>query len=183
LRANGSRIKFPGAPCRSLARGCRYPARVDEQLSCAACGSTDGAQVRPVPLKTVACDACWTQASAGFPSREPERPDYGLVLGQIQAGSGAGNGATCRYCGAHGTWHRTERGSWMIIEPGNYPTGQIPAGKRWRVAGDGTAVNLRRGNPADVCRISHFDVCPSKSAPSDGKLLLAIWRQHHAGMS
>lgn len=66
-----------------------------------------------------------------------------------------------------------------MLEPGGYPTGKIPPGKRWRVAGDGTAVNLGRANPADECRITHFDVCPARRMPDDGTLLTAIWRQRH----
>ncbi|MFD3706147.1 DUF6083 domain-containing protein [Nocardia sp. NPDC058658] len=51
-----------------------------------------------------------------------------------------------------------------------------PTGQRWRVAGDGTAVNLGGANPTDECRITHFDVCPAKRAPEDGALLLGVWR-------
>jgi hypothetical protein len=148
------------------------------ELRCEACGSTDGASVRPVPLKTVACDACWGQASAGFPSREPERPDYALAIDLMRSAAeiSQSNLATCKNCGAEGAWHRTLHGHWMIMEPGEYPTFQIPSGKRWRIGGDGTAVNLGRGSPSDTCRISHFDVCPAKPPPADGKVLLAIWR-------
>lgn len=151
-----------------------------------ACGSSEGARERPVPLRTVACDACWDDA-VHFPDREPERPDVELVVEQLKAAAVhdpiQGPPTTCKDCGAPCTWHRTLHGRWLLMEPGSYPTGKIPPGKRWRVAGDGTAVNLHRANPADQCRITHFDVCPAKPAPSDGSLLLAIWRDRLQAMS
>lgn len=147
---------------------------------CMACGSSEGARERPVPLRTVACDACWDNA-VHFPDREPARPDVERVVEQLRAAQAPdlsqGTRASCKYCGASCSWHRTENGRWLLLEPGVYPTEKIPPGKRWRVAGDGTAVNLHRANPADECRITHFDVCPAKPAPADGPLLLAIWRQ------
>jgi hypothetical protein len=147
---------------------------------CMACGSSEGAQERPVPLRTVACDACWDDA-VHFPDREPARPDVERVVEQLRAAQAPdpsqGTPASCKDCGASCSWHRTQNGRWLLLEPGGYPTEKIPPGKRWRVAGDGTAVNLHRANPADECRITHFDVCPAKPAPADGPLLLAIWRQ------
>jgi Family of unknown function (DUF6083) len=133
-----------------------------------------------VPLRTVACDACWDDA-VHFPDREPEIPNVELVVEQLKAAPvldpAQGTPTTCRDCGASCSWHRTENGRWLLMEPGGYPTEKVPPGRRWRVAGDGTAVNLHRGNPTDECRITHFDVCPTKLAPADGPLLLAIWRQ------
>jgi hypothetical protein len=130
-----------------------------------------------VPLRTVAFDACWDDA-VHFPDREPERPDVELAVEQLKAAAVhdpvQGSPTTCKDCGAPCTWHRTLRGRWLLMEPGSYPTGKIPPGKRWRVAGDGTAVNLHRANPADQCRITHFDVYPARPAPSDGSLFLAI---------
>lgn len=73
----------------------------------------------------------------------------------------AGGPATCRRCGGAAQWHRTAEGRWVMIEPGAFPTASVPAGKRWRVAGDGTAVNLGSAVPSDICRVSHFDVCPA----------------------
>ncbi|MGR6998678.1 DUF6083 domain-containing protein [Yinghuangia aomiensis] len=87
-------------------------------------------------------------------------------------------GTACQACGGPASWHRTVRGRWMLVEPGAWPTHHIPVGKRWRIAGDGTAVNLGPSLPADTCRISHFDVCPSRPAPADSSVLLALWRQH-----
>jgi Family of unknown function (DUF6083) len=154
--------------------------RMGDVVVCMACGSEDGARERPVPLRTVACDACWDDA-VNFPDREPERIDVALAVEQLRPGPVAepreGNAASCKDCGAECAWHRTERGRWLLLEPGGYPTDKVPPGKRWRVAGDGTAVNLGSANPTDECRITHFDVCPAKSAPDDGSPLLAIWRQ------
>ncbi|MFD3512542.1 DUF6083 domain-containing protein [Streptomyces sp. NPDC058657] len=75
-------------------------------------------------------------------------------------------GTACKRCGASAEWHRTVRGKWILIEPGERAVGSVPAGKRWRIAGDGTAVNLGSAIPADTCRISHFDLCPARSSPS-----------------
>lgn len=147
---------------------------------CMACGSSEGARERPVPLRTVACDACWDDA-VHFPDREPEPPNVELVVEQLRSAPvpdpAQGTPAACKDCGASCSWHCTEHGRWLLIEPGGYPTEKVPPGKRWRVAGGGTAVNLYRANPTDECRITHFDVCPAKPAPADGSLLLAIWRQ------
>lgn len=151
-----------------------------EDAVCMACGSSDGARKRPVPLHTVACDACWDDA-VHFPDREPQRLDLAPVLEQLRAARVAdpkeGSATTCKDCDASCSWHRTERGRWLLLEPGDYPTDKIPPGKRWRVAGDGTAVNLGSASPTDECRITHFDVCPAKPAPEDSSLLLALWRQ------
>ncbi|MHC0433031.1 DUF6083 domain-containing protein [Streptomyces sp. O3] len=85
---------------------------------------------------------------------------------------------TCGECGGEAAWHRTPRGRWTLIEPGDVRIDAVPAGKRWRIAGDGTAVNLGRAAPSDTCRISHFDVCPGRPAPTGSPVLLAIWRRH-----
>jgi hypothetical protein len=153
---------------------------------CMSCGASEGAKERPVPLRTVACDSCW-QDAVNFPDREPERIDVALVAEQLRPGPIAdprkGNATTCKDCGAACAWHRTERGHWLLLEPGGYPTDKVPPGRRWRVSGDGTAVNLGAANPTDECRITHFDVCPAKRAPDDGSLLLAIWRQRRQARS
>lgn len=85
---------------------------------------------------------------------------------------------TCDRCGADAGWHRTVGGRWMLLDPGTWPTGTVPPGRRWRVAGDGTAVNIGGANPTDRCRISHFDVCPVNPPPSDSPLLLGLWRRN-----
>lgn len=64
------------------------------------------------------------------------------------------------------------------MEPGDWPIAPIPPGKRWRIAGDGTAVNLARASPSDTCRISHVDVCPTNPAPSDSPTMLALWHRN-----
>ena len=97
--------------------------------TCMSCGATEGAKERPVPLRTVACDACWEDA-VHFPDREPERIDVELVAEQLRPGPVAdprdGNASTCRDCGAAATWHRTTNGRWLLLEPGGYPTDKIP---------------------------------------------------------
>ncbi|QES07197.1 hypothetical protein DEJ44_17350 [Streptomyces venezuelae] len=84
----------------------------------------------------------------------------------------------CRRCGARAEWHRTVRGRWILIEPGDLPARAVPAGSRWRVAGDGTAVQLGAALPSDTCRVSHFDVCAAAPAPVGSPALLALWRGH-----
>ncbi len=164
----------------SVELGCRMIACVDV-VACVVCGASEGARERPVPLRTIACDACWDKA-VQFPEREPERPDVELVADQLRTAPTIspkeGSPSSCKYCGTECFWHRTLHGRWLLLEPGSYPLSKIPPGKRWRVAGDGTAVNLGAANPTDECRITHFDVCPAKRAPEDGTLLLAVWREN-----
>lgn len=142
------------------------------------CGASD-AQERPVPLRTVTCDDCWDKANQ-FPEREPETPDVELVVDQLRVAPSVdpreGSASPCKYCDREYAWHRTLNGRWLMLEPGGYPTSKVPPGKRWRVAGDGTAVNLGGANPTDECRITHFDVCPTRRAPEDGTFLLSVWR-------
>ncbi|WP_425296790.1 DUF6083 domain-containing protein [Nocardia cyriacigeorgica] len=120
------------------------------------CGASEGARERPVPLRTVACEECWDKA-AQFPEREPERPDVELVADQLRTAPVVdpreGSPTFCKYCDTEALWHRTLHGRWILLEYGAYPTFQIPPGKRWRVAGDGTAVNLGGANPTDECRM------------------------------
>ncbi|WP_159026474.1 DUF6083 domain-containing protein [Streptomyces vietnamensis] len=94
------------------------------------------------------------------------------------AAPGKPSPAVCDRCGARAEWHRTVRGRWVMIEPGELTARLVPAGRRWRVAGDGTTVNLGSAVPSDTCRVSHFDVCPARPAPADSPLLLALWRSH-----
>ncbi|MFE7116749.1 DUF6083 domain-containing protein [Streptomyces sp. NPDC057654] len=84
----------------------------------------------------------------------------------------------CTRCGGAAAWHRTVRGRWILMEPGAWPLTVIPAGKRWRIAGDGTAVNLGSTVPSDTCRISHFDICPARPAPTGSAALLTLWRRN-----
>jgi Family of unknown function (DUF6083) len=71
----------------------------------------------------------------------------------------SGGETSCRSCGATVEWHRTEHGRWVLIEPGGFPIASVSAGKGWRIAGDGTAVNLGSAVPSDICRVGHVDVC------------------------
>src|ERR1700726_1103938 len=75
-----------GRTCRSgtLVSGTRSVLRMGG-AACMACGSSDGARERPVPLRTVACDACWDDA-VHFPDREPERIDVALAVEQLRPG-------------------------------------------------------------------------------------------------
>ncbi|MFJ4922145.1 DUF6083 domain-containing protein [Streptomyces sp. NPDC088725] len=101
----------------------------------------------------------------------PEAPGVPGVPEQRSSGT-----TSCKSCGRVVIWHRTVNGRWIMIEPGDWLVGSIPAGKRWRIAGDGTAVSLGRASPSDTCRICHFDVCPSGPAPANSPSLLLLWR-------
>lgn len=153
---------------------------------CEACGAPYGIWV--VSLGMALCGSC-EQAGADHPAREP------VLVGEVLAGvadavtHAARSGravpdarrppaATCDGCGASTEWHRTLRGRWVMIEPGELAARVVPAGRRWRIAGDGTAVNLGPAVPSDTCRVSHFDVCPARPEPVGAPVLLALWRGH-----
>lgn len=159
---------------------------------CEACDGTGGRRI--ASLGVTLCAAC-AQATAGHPERPPVRLADVLAVTvdtlvfahgsdtPVPDPRGAG-GTACRACGSPSSWHRTVRGRWMLVEPGDWPARHVPTGKRWRIAGDGTAVNLGASSPTDSCRISHFDVCPSRPAPADSAFLLALWRRHtHAAQA
>lgn len=123
-------------------------------------GGRDGG---PFLLAKVLADTLVT--TIGRPRREgAAAPDASGGEAGGEAGAGAGRPATCRDCGEAAYWHRTVRGKWILMEPGPRPVHTVPAGQRWRVAGDGTAVNLGSASPTDTCRISHFSVCPGRGA-------------------
>ncbi|MCX4541634.1 DUF6083 domain-containing protein [Streptomyces sp. NBC_01565] len=116
--------------------------------------------------------------------RSPAQPEGPVLLGHVLADALAGIGkadvragrpATCRACGDPAHWHRTTQGRWVLIQPGDVPHHLVPAGQRWHIAGDGTAVNLGRAAPDDTCRITHFAVCPL-GAPPQAPYLLRLWR-------
>lgn len=117
---------------------------------CASCARADGGR-DPVPLAEVLAVAAIELGTAARQLRAVPDPR-------------TSGGTSCKRCGASAEWHRTVRGKWILIEPGERAVGSVPAGKRWRIAGDGTAVNLGSAIPADTCRISHFDLCPARSA-------------------
>ncbi|WP_329380061.1 DUF6083 domain-containing protein [Streptomyces sp. NBC_01351] len=112
---------------------------------------------RPLLLGQVLADALVTVVRQPQRSQERRQPD-----------AREGRPAVCRLCGEAAYWHRTVRGKWLLVEPGEQPCHLVPAGKRWRIAGDGTAVNLGAAMPADTCRVSHFDVCTARRAATGG---------------
>ncbi|MEU2183556.1 DUF6083 domain-containing protein [Streptomyces thermolilacinus] len=146
------------------------PARAAAGPVCAACEGP-GAQWS-LPLMMPLCPAC-TRAGTGSADRDPVRlGDVLPVTAAALRASGRGparvpsprTGApmTCRYCGGRARWHRTTGDRWVAIEPGVRPVAGVPRGRRWYIAGDGTAVHLHGAVPADTCRVSHFDVCPAR---------------------
>ncbi|CAL9471418.1 DUF6083 domain-containing protein [Streptomyces sp. enrichment culture] len=146
------------------------PARAAAGPVCAACEGP-GAQWS-LPLMMPLCPAC-TKAGTGSADRDPVRlGDVLPVTAAALRASGRGpapvpsprTGApmTCRYCGGRARWHRTTGDRWVAIEPGVRPVAGVPRGRRWYIAGDGTAVHLHGAVPADTCRVSHFDVCPAR---------------------
>ncbi|WP_329118361.1 DUF6083 domain-containing protein [Streptomyces sp. NBC_01353] len=160
---------------------------------CDACDSVGTAVPRLGDEYLVLCDDCW--GSVDVPAaREPDCREP-VLLSDVLAGAAdalahaartgravpdarSTGSTTCDTCGGQATWHRTVRGRWIMIEPGELPVGSVPPGKRWRIAGDGTAVNLGPASPSDTCRVCHFDVCPTRPAPLDSPVLLALWRKH-----
>lgn len=75
---------FPGTPGTQGDRGPQEPGpgRAEGEGpgtgTCMCCGAAEGAVERDVPLRTVACDACWDGA-VRFPDREPEPVDPELA--------------------------------------------------------------------------------------------------------
>lgn len=137
------------------------------------------------------CSRCEWEGAAR-PDREP------VLVGEILAGpSGplarasddgraampvravqAPGGTICRICGGAAEWYRTVRGRWLMIEPGSWPSGSVPAGKRWHITDSGTAVSLSATSVSGSCRICHFDVCSRVPAPMGSPLLLDLWRKN-----
>lgn len=156
--------------------------------SCTSCAPalTRRADREPVSLGEALAgafdEAARTFHSASSASLVPAQRTTGsatATLGTtVGAGSDSGRDTTCRHCGAPSAWHPTVHGKWILIEPGDWPTGAVPVGKRWRIGGDGTAVNLRAAGPTDTCRISHFDTCPERPAPYGSPLLLRLWTRN-----
>ncbi|MFI6447246.1 DUF6083 domain-containing protein [Kitasatospora sp. NPDC050543] len=154
---------------------------VRQPAVCAACG--DPLTPWTAVLGLARCASCAPASPPGpaGPDREPVSLGEALLgaideLGRagrllpLQRTSGTPapvrtSGTVCRNCGARADWHRTPRGGWILIEPGSRPTSAVRPGHRWRIAGDGTAVNLGSASPSDTCRISHFDICPGPTRP------------------
>ncbi|MDX2562356.1 DUF6083 domain-containing protein [Streptomyces sp. TX20-6-3] len=129
-----------------------------------------GGVVRDVPFGEAIRDV--RRAAVGVPE-----PRSGGSAPSVPRAAGPA-GSVCRRCGGRGAWYRTVRGRWIMIEPGEPATAAVPAGSRWRIAGDGTAVNLGSAVPSDTCRVSHFDVCAASPEPVGSPVLLALWRRH-----
>ncbi|MCX5376255.1 DUF6083 domain-containing protein [Streptomyces sp. NBC_00091] len=108
-------------------------------------GERGSGECGPFLLAKVLADTLVTTIGRPRPAGDPASPEA--------------RPAACRRCGGEAHWHRTVRGKWILIEPGEYPTHTVPAGQRWRIAPDGTAVNLGAASPTDTCRVSHFHVC------------------------
>lgn len=163
---------------------------------CDACGGPHARWTASLDLSL--CAAC-ELAGVGHPDREPvlvgevlagtaealaraaDRPAWSVPSVRPEAPAGAVRDprrTVCRTCGSEAEWRRTVRGRWLMIEPGAWPVGSVPAGKRWHIAADGTAVTLGAPAPSDRCRISHFDVCPLAPAPTGSPVLLALWRRN-----
>ncbi|MFE6059539.1 DUF6083 domain-containing protein [Streptomyces sp. NPDC056431] len=136
----------------------------------AAASAVRGGVVRDVRFGEAIRDV--PRAAVGVPE-----PRSGGSASSVPRAAGPATSA-CRRCGGRGTWYRTVRGRWIMIEPGELATTAVPAGSRWRVAGDGTAVNLGSAVPSDTCRVSHFDVCAASPEPVGSLVLLALWRGH-----
>lgn len=153
---------------------------------CAVCGHSGPDVIeRDVPLRTQVCDACWAKATTEPSSpaeREPERIDPEQFLDQLadpwspRSDAREGTSGSCSRCGAQANWHKTVNGHWILMEVDSFPTRLIAPGHRWRIGGDGTAINLGRANPSDTVRVSHFDACPSRPAPGHSPMLLTLWQ-------
>ncbi|MER5205209.1 DUF6083 domain-containing protein [Streptomyces sp. NPDC002825] len=130
---------------------------------------------RPTPRALTAVSEATRPAAAVPQQRVPSAAGRETAASAVP---GTPSTAVCDRCGARAEWHRTVRGRWVMIEPAEQTARLVPAGRRWRIAGDGTAVNLGSAVPSDTCRVSHFDVCPARPAPADSPVLLALWRSH-----
>lgn len=80
--------------------------------------------------------------------------------------------AQCDVCGMGVRRHCDTEGNTVELDPREAPVGLVPAGLRWYVAGDGTAINLGAAGPESV-RVRHHDACHSPRA--DLATLRALW--------
>jgi hypothetical protein len=135
--------------------------------ACEVCGGPGGV-VRDVPLATIACDGCWQAAGDDSePPSVPRRPEPVEMSDPRDPAP-----VTCRRCGLPGQWYPTLNDRRVLMEPQPVPICHVPPGQRWRIAGDGTAINIGRAYPADECRITHWLICPAvdPSPPLQGHL-------------
>ncbi|MFE1414298.1 DUF6083 domain-containing protein [Streptomyces sp. NPDC085524] len=116
----------------------------------------------PFLLAKVLADALVTVVRQPQPQPSPSPSEQSAPQQVPPSAAQEGRSAVCRLCGEAAYWHRTVRGKWLLVQPGERPCHLVPAGQRWRIAGDGTAVNLGAALPSDTCRVSHFDVCPGR---------------------
>lgn len=145
--------------------------------------------MRDVPLRTAVCDACWALLGSVDEDEDEDDPvAVGEVVQALQIPSWSdprqGGQATCRDCGLPGQWYSTVRHRHVLLEPDPWPLYQVPAGQRWRIASDGTAVNMGRAAPMDECRITHWLVCPARPGPAvSAPHLQTLWHNRRSAAS
>ncbi|MCX4673595.1 DUF6083 domain-containing protein [Streptomyces sp. NBC_01381] len=83
-----------------------------------------------------------------------------------------GDLAQCDVCRMGVRRHSDSEGSTVDLDLREAPVGLVPAGLRWYVAGDGTAINLGQAGPETV-RVRHHDACHSGRA--DLTTLRTLW--------
>ncbi|MFC8954216.1 DUF6083 domain-containing protein [Streptomyces sp. NPDC057101] len=160
----------PGCEEAGAARGTRDPVLVGDVLA----GLVDAAAFAVGPG-----DAAPEARSGAFVSvarslgHVPEPRAGGLLPDTAGADPGA-----CERCGARVEWRRTAWGHRVMIEPGALRAGVVPAGARWRVAGDGTVVDPGSVPPSEACRVGHAEVCAARPEPVGFPVLSALWRGH-----
>ncbi|GAA2523285.1 DUF6083 domain-containing protein [Streptomyces longisporus] len=87
-----------------------------------------------------------------------------------------GTPTTCPRCGDTVRRHTDPDGVQIDLDIRDAPTRLAPEGLRWRVTGNGTAINLGWADPTDTVRVAHEDVCTARPQP-DVAELLAYWRR------
>lgn len=117
-------------------------------------------------LRITVCERC-ERTGGTAPGPDPVSlgellPDVLSLLGSLPQQPAPGRGR-CRRCGTPAEWWRTARGRWVLLEPGERSSASVPAGSRWRVTADGTAVRLTGDAVGRVCRVTHWGVCVADS--------------------
>ncbi|MFE9425185.1 DUF6083 domain-containing protein [Kitasatospora sp. NPDC006697] len=87
----------------------------------------------------------------------------------------------CRRCRSEATWHLTERGRWIMLDPGEHPVDSVPRTRRWQLDRLGTVVHPPETGSEARCRVVHWDVCPGLPAPRDPYLALVRARLRAGG--